>query len=331
MTLQGFIDECTAIYAASGAAISTADWTKFNQGAERYVARRARCLRGDITTSVAITEAGDVGDALSAWSITGATYANTDDGVAYWKLKRDGDDAIVSVYADSAEATTLCAGTADVNGQDATITLAEIDSSGVTGTVVCADGASADETTSANTLTFENSEMLVTNGNRIVEVTEVYWNDDSAGTTQRLYQQTEEWLRQRYGGNWRDTPASNPSYYYLLQQAAGTYICPWPKLSVFDDTITLEGFLLPTPLTQTTDTSEMPELSWEAVIFEMCYRAAMSDENYEAAAAWASAREAELRRIRGELARRAETRGIRIAKDTDGPSTPIWYVRVVDS
>ena len=56
------------------------------------------------------TEAGDAGNALSLWTVNGASTTNTDNGVLYWKLDVSGSTATVSWYRDSAGADLVAQG-----------------------------------------------------------------------------------------------------------------------------------------------------------------------------------------------------------------------------
>ena len=117
-----------------------------------------------------ITEAGDAGNQLSAWVIIGDDMSNTDNGVLYWGLTNpSGTNYTVSLYKDSgaAAADLVAEGTRSGNGS---ITLAEQNSSGISGTVTLAFSG-ADITYAANTLTLASvhAKYDVTNANHVVQ------------------------------------------------------------------------------------------------------------------------------------------------------------------
>jgi hypothetical protein len=100
--------------------------------------------------AMAIAEAGDASNQMSAWVVNG-TVTETNAGTnwtLYWKLTDAAGTRTVNVYSDSAGTAEVMTGT---KVGDGTVTLAEANSSGLSGTVVVA--YSGDDTTvSANTL-----------------------------------------------------------------------------------------------------------------------------------------------------------------------------------
>lgn len=99
---------------------------------------------------------GDAHEQLSDWSVTGATMSNTDAGTLYWNLTNSGSTRTVNAYKDSAEAAgdLVLQGTSSGDG---TITLAEQNSSGLSGSVTVA--YTTDDTDSANLLLVRNVEL----------------------------------------------------------------------------------------------------------------------------------------------------------------------------
>ena len=98
-----------------------------------------------------VTEAGDASNQLSAWSILGTTSDNTNAFVLYYGLTNSGTTRTVDVYKDSAGGASDKVATGTVDG-DGTITLAEANSSGITGSVTVAYTGD-DVVAAANTLT----------------------------------------------------------------------------------------------------------------------------------------------------------------------------------
>jgi hypothetical protein len=96
-----------------------------------------------------IVEAGDSGSQVRNWRLYGIPGTTT----YYWKLVYSGSNPTVTVYNDSAglDAQRVCSGSGTGSG---TITLAELNSSGITGTVyVDASSPSDDDDLASNTLT----------------------------------------------------------------------------------------------------------------------------------------------------------------------------------
>jgi len=96
-------------------------------------------------------EEGDTTAKASAWTLAGASDDNTDAGVLYWNVTVSGEDVTVDLYKDSAKeaANKVATGT---GVRDDTITLAEANSSGLTGSVAIA-ADSATDNDSGNKLT----------------------------------------------------------------------------------------------------------------------------------------------------------------------------------
>ena len=130
-----------------------------------------------------ITEAGDAANQLSAWVIIGDDMSNTDNGVLYWGLTNSGTTRTVELYKDSGAAAADLVASGSRTG-DGSITLAEQNSSGISGSVTVAYTGD-DVTYAANTLTLASvhAKWDVTNANHVVQGIVKEYNSTTGGVT----------------------------------------------------------------------------------------------------------------------------------------------------
>lgn len=106
-----------------------------------------------------LTEAGDAASQLSAWYLTGITDSFIATGnILYWSLTNVDTTRTVKLYSNSAMTAGYLVAQGSRTG-DGSITLAEQNDSGISGTVTVA--FTIDDATSANTLTFATIETPV--------------------------------------------------------------------------------------------------------------------------------------------------------------------------
>lgn len=143
---------------------------------------------GSGEVSLTITEAGDTGDILSDWSLTGANFSNTNNGVLYWETTCAEAIRTVEIYKNSdGQADSLVAsGTGTVS---TTITLNAANASGLSGSVAASDSTAEDTDLANNTLTYQlNTITLIPANNSGVSGTVVTFpntgdNTDLANNT----------------------------------------------------------------------------------------------------------------------------------------------------
>ena len=100
-----------------------------------------------------IIEAGDTGNYLASWVLTGFTDTNSDNFVYYWNLVKSGTNYTVSIYSDLAKTQLVAEGTRNGIGS---ITLDTQNASGLSGSVMLS-GSPVTDTDAANTLTMHSS------------------------------------------------------------------------------------------------------------------------------------------------------------------------------
>jgi len=101
------------------------------------------------TSVIALTEAGDTGEYLATWALTGGSYTNSNSGVWYWNLTVSGTTYTITLYKDVAKTQSVATGTRVGVG---TLTLAATNASGLAGSVVIS-GTPVTDTDAGNTLT----------------------------------------------------------------------------------------------------------------------------------------------------------------------------------
>lgn len=82
--------------------------------------------------SMHISELGDISDQLSNWSLSGVTTRETDSGKLYWKLTDTAGTRMIQLFKDSGGVNLVASGSSVGDGA---ITLAEQNSSGISGNV----------------------------------------------------------------------------------------------------------------------------------------------------------------------------------------------------
>lgn len=103
----------------------------------------------EVLTDEVIKENGDASNQLATWSLSGVTLKNTNVFTLYWDLSDVASTRTVSLYKASGKASGDKVAEGSRSG-DGTITLAEQNSSGLSGSVVVT--YTTDDTDSANTL-----------------------------------------------------------------------------------------------------------------------------------------------------------------------------------
>lgn len=100
----------------------------------------------------AIEEEGDSGNQLSSWVLTGWTTANTLNGRLYWSLTNSGSNRTIRLYRHKSmnSAYEVASGT---RSGDGSITISQVNSSGISGSVTVA--YTADDSDTANILYME--------------------------------------------------------------------------------------------------------------------------------------------------------------------------------
>ena len=130
-----------------------------------------------------VQEAGDTGGQLASWIIRGATEFNTNNGKIYWELTDTGGTRSVKGYkhADKNTGDEVVSGT---RVGDGAITLSEVNSSGIAGSVTVT--YTADDTDAANILTVNR--RLITKARADDPATAAYWvlDADLANNTDGL-------------------------------------------------------------------------------------------------------------------------------------------------
>lgn len=112
------------------------------------------------TTAVTITEAGDTGSVMSAWTLTGNFYEGQ---VLYWSVETATDISAttrrVRIYSNVTRTHIIAEGTATIaNSNSGTVYLSELNESGVKASVLVTIGGGGltDDNDSGNKLTLTN-------------------------------------------------------------------------------------------------------------------------------------------------------------------------------
>lgn len=140
----------TISYQVSVDGTNYGDTFKLKPGEIRSFANWIVWKKLKVTASpTAATIAGDTASQLSALSITGVTTSNSNAFVLYWNLTNATSTRTVQVYKDSAKTQLVLQGSRTGDGS---ITLAEENSSGLSGSVTVA--YTQNDTDAGNTFTF---------------------------------------------------------------------------------------------------------------------------------------------------------------------------------